>query len=115
MATVHDYFLGATSPTGFSSFFEQLVDNDAPFRTYIIKAGPGCGKSSMMRRIADRMIAEEYDIELIHCSSDPLSIDGLLCNALKFAIVDGTAPHGRETLDNNFIFEFHARIPFKNC
>jgi hypothetical protein len=93
LSAIHDYFLGATSPNGFSGFFEQLVENDAPFRTYIIKGGPGCGKSSLMRRIADRIIANGHDLEMIHCSSDPLSLDGLICYPLRFAIVDGTAPH----------------------
>lgn len=93
MAAIHNYFLGALSPTGFSSFFEQLVDNDFALRTYILKAGPGCGKSSLMRRIADRIIAAGHDFEMIHCASDPLSLDGLICRDLNFAIVDGTAPH----------------------
>ena len=93
---IMDYFLGATSPAGFANFFEQLADNSYPLRTYIIKAGPGCGKSSLMRRIADRIKAAGYDFEQIHCSSDPLSLDGVICKDLGFAIVDGTAPHAIE-------------------
>jgi len=93
MAAIHEYFMSTTSPTGFSGLFEQLIDNYSAYRTYIIKAGPGCGKSSMMRRIADRIVAAGHDIELIHCSSDPLSLDAVLCRDLKFAIADGTDPH----------------------
>ncbi len=93
MQKYYDYFLGASSPGGFADFFRQLCDNDFPMRTYIIKSGPGCGKSTMMRRIGARIIKEGYSIEFIHCSSDPDSLDGVICPELEFAIVDGTAPH----------------------
>ncbi len=93
MQKYYDYFLGATAPCGFANFFSQLCDNASPIRTYIIKSGPGCGKSTMMRRIAARIIKEGLSVEFIHCSSDPDSLDGVICRALGFAIVDGTAPH----------------------
>ncbi|MEG1944068.1 MAG: hypothetical protein RR058_01415 [Oscillospiraceae bacterium] len=93
MAKIYDYFLGSTNPDGFVSFFEQLLDLSAPFRTYIIKSGPGCGKSSMMKRMANRISQAGFDLELIHCSSDPDSLDGVVCRQLHFAIADGTSPH----------------------
>ena len=88
-----DYFLGTVSASGFAGFFSQLNDPDLPERTRIIKSGPGCGKSSMMRRLGERMVRAGYPVEYIHCSSDPDSLDGLVCVPLRFAIVDGTAPH----------------------
>ncbi|MEA5050293.1 MAG: hypothetical protein VB021_02330 [Oscillospiraceae bacterium] len=90
---INDYFLGASSPTGFAGFFDSLCDPNAPLRTCIIKGGPGCGKSSLMKRVGERALAAGCDIERIHCSSDPDSLDGLLCPALGFALADGTAPH----------------------
>ncbi len=110
MQKYYDYFLGTTAPGGFADFFRQLCDNASPLRTYIIKTGPGCGKSTMMRRIGARIIKEGYSIEFIHCSSDPDSLDGLICHQLGFAIVDGTAPHGVGTR-GNFLIIFCASHP----
>ena len=93
MSKTFDYFLGTTTGSGFAGFFTQLDDPAAPVRTRIIKSGPGCGKSSLMRRIAERFVNAGYPVEFIHCSSDPGSLDGVLCRPLDFAIVDGTAPH----------------------
>ncbi|MEA4911651.1 MAG: hypothetical protein VB092_03430 [Oscillospiraceae bacterium] len=90
---IFDCFLGASSPTGFAGFFDSLCDPGAPFRTCIIKGGPGCGKSSLMKRIGARAVAAGCDIERIHCSSDPDSLDGLICIQKGFALVDGTSPH----------------------
>ena len=36
------------------------------------------------------------DVEYFHCSSDPNSLDGIIINDLKIALIDGTAPHTLE-------------------
>jgi len=63
---------------------------------YIIKGGPGTGKSTLMRTVC--RIAEESGIfaEHIHCSSDPDSLDAVILPTLHRAIYDGTAPHVME-------------------
>lgn len=93
MAAILDYFLGGIGPTGYAGFFDSLIDNDSPLRAYLIKGGPGCGKSSLMRRIAERALHAGHDIEQIRCAGDPDSIDGVICPTLGFIILDGTAPH----------------------
>ena len=45
------YFLGCSSPEGFHSFFGELCPTHSGGYTYIIKGGPGTGKSSLMKRI----------------------------------------------------------------
>ena len=62
-------------------------------RLYIIKGGPGTGKSTLMRKVADEAEKNGMDSELIFCSSDPSSLDGVIIPSLDTAIVDGTAPH----------------------
>lgn len=85
------YFVCANSSAGFYSFFhENLADFD---RVYILKAGPGTGKSTLMSRLGAYFLKAGYDIEQIHCSSSPESLDGLIIPALKVAVVDGTQPH----------------------
>lgn len=49
-----------------------------------------------MKKIANDWQEKGYDVELIHCSSDPDSIDGVIFPALKMGIVDGTEPHVME-------------------
>lgn len=87
------YFLGANSPTGFYSLYDQLIDPAAAEDIFILKGGAGCGKSSLMRKVARAMEDKGLAVEYIQCSGDPESLDGVVIPALKTAIVDGTAPH----------------------
>ncbi len=91
MSVSYNFFLGAGSPSGFRGYFETLGAEG--LRLHIIKSGPGCGKSTMMRAIDERLTKADFNSELIHCSSDPDSLDGVLCRDKSFAIIDGTAPH----------------------
>ena len=87
------YFLGANAPTGFYSLYSELIQPETARAVYILKGGPGCGKSTLMRQIAARMEREGLDTEYILCSGDPDSLDALLLPQLGVALVDGTAPH----------------------
>ncbi len=88
------FFLASNSGRGFYSLYEGFP-GDGNF-LHIIKGGPGTGKSGFMRAIAGAASANDMDTELIYCSGDPDSLDGLYIPALKQAWVDGTAPHVRE-------------------
>ena len=87
-----DFFLGALSPTGFASYYPQLV-KDVKQSPALLKAGPGCGKSTLLRRVADYLEQQGETVELIHCSADPDSLDGVICAARGFSAVDATPPH----------------------
>ena len=87
------FFLGSNSPTGFYSLYDQLIDLEQANAIYILKGGPGCGKSSLMRRIGTRAEEMGEQVEYIHCSGDPDSLDAIILHKAKTAIVDGTAPH----------------------
>ena len=90
------YFLGCSSPEGFHSFFGELCPTHSGGYTYIIKGGPGTGKSSLMKRINSALTDAGIDTELIYCSSDPASLDGVYAPALNCWIADGTSPHTLE-------------------
>lgn len=87
------YFLAANSMQGFVSHFDTFYKDDKQWRVYIIKGGPGTGKSSFMKFIAARCYDKGLKIELCPCSSNPHSLDGLIIPQLKTALLDGTAPH----------------------
>ena len=87
------YFLGANSPQGFYSLYDQLLSPETANAIYIIKGGPGCGKSTLMRQVAAQAAQAGETAEYILCSGDPDSLDGVVLPRLKAALVDGTAPH----------------------
>lgn len=87
------YFLGANAPSGFYSLYSELIHPEDARAIYILKGGPGCGKSTLMRRVGAQMELAGLECEYILCSGDPDSLDALLLPQLKTALVDGTAPH----------------------
>ena len=87
------YFLGANAPGGFFSLYDQLLPPEQAQVIYILKGGPGCGKSTLMRRIGGWAGEAGLETECILCSGDPDSLDAVILPGLGAAIVDGTAPH----------------------
>ena len=92
------YFLGANAPSGFYSLYSELLPPETARAIYILKGGAGCGKSTLMRRVAARMEAAGHPAEYILCSGDPDSLDALVLPGLGVALVDGTAPHAAAPL-----------------
>ena len=90
-----DFFLGATTPAGFKGYFEPLR-REPEMQMYLIKSGPGCGKSTLMKRLAQQAEHHGEPVERIHCASDPDSLDGVVFLRQRKAIVDATAPHTLE-------------------
>ena len=86
-----DYYLGANTPNGFVSYFEGMTDTVS--RLYIIKGGPGCGKSTAMKRVAAMCETAGMAVQRIWCSSDAESLDGVYLPEIDTLYVDGTAPH----------------------
>jgi len=87
------YFLGANSSRGFYSLYDQLIPLEEAKSVYILKGGAGCGKSTLMKRVAQAAEDAGLPVERILCSGDPGSLDGLVLPTLMTALVDGTAPH----------------------
>ena len=87
------FFLGANTPTGFVGFTDELYKKDGTWQAYLIKSGPGTGKSSLMRRITEDLQPFGLEEEQIYCSSDPSSLDGVIYPQLKLCILDATSPH----------------------
>lgn len=88
-------FLGANSAQGFYSLYDQLLSGRFD-DLLILKGGPGCGKSSFMRRVTEELSAAGHIPVYVHCSGDPDSLDGVIFPALRTALVDGTSPHALE-------------------
>jgi MoxR-like ATPase len=91
MSTVRNYYAGSNSSVGFYSLFEEALKGLD--KLWILKGGPGTGKSSLMKKLGSYMEEKHYDVDYIHCSSDNNSIDGVIFPQFKVGLVDGTAPH----------------------
>ena len=91
------YFAASNTAKGFVSYFNENFRQRAD-RCYIIKGGPGTGKSRLMREMADAFQLAGGDVEYYYCSSDPTSLDGLYvsCGGYSVAVMDGTAPHAED-------------------
>ena len=85
------YFAGGNTAKGFYSLYDSNLAGLE--KLFILKGGPGSGKSTIMKKIGQEWLDKDYDIEYLHCSSDKDSIDGVIIPALKVGLVDGTAPH----------------------
>ena len=94
-STALSFFLGANSASGFYSLYDQFCCGKSDY-LYIIKGGPGTGKSTFMRRIGTEAEQRGLDVEYIFCSGDPDSLDGVYIPALRKGWVDGTTPHAQE-------------------
>jgi hypothetical protein len=88
---IRNYYAGGNTARGFHSLYESNLQGLE--RLFILKGGPGTGKSSLMKKIGEEWMDRGYDIELLHCSSDNNSIDGVIIRDLGVGMVDGTAPH----------------------
>jgi len=87
------FFLGSNSKSGFKSLFEEVANEHEISEIFIVKSGPGTGKSTAMDHIASQLHGENELRENIVCSSDPDSLDGVILRSHGLAILDGTAPH----------------------
>ncbi len=87
------FFLGANTPGGFYSLFDELYEPEDGWRLFIIKGGPGTGKSTLMKRVAAECDRRGMYCERIYCSSDPGSLDAVIIPHKKISICDGTPPH----------------------
>lgn len=85
-------FLGGNTCLGFYSFFQYVIAKEAR-RVFILKGGPGSGKSTFMRQIGEELLERGLDLEYHFCSSDSDSIDALTVPHYQLAILDGTEPH----------------------
>ena len=87
------FFAGNNTAEGFFSYFDYIMNLEEANHYYILKGGPGVGKSSFMKKFASNMASLGHAIEYVHCSSDRESYDAIVVPALKIGFVDGTAPH----------------------
>ena len=90
------YFLGANTARGFTSFYNEFIHTERGDTIWYIKGGPGNGKSSLMKSIAQEAVLRGETVEYAYCSGDPDSLDGIYLRKRHTAYVDATSPHVQE-------------------
>lgn len=90
------YFAASNSCEGFCNYYTRCFSETRTQRLYIIKGGPGTGKSHFMKTVARYAKTRGYTVTEYTCSSDPASLDGVLLEkegVPTLGFLDGTAPH----------------------
>ncbi len=109
------FFPGANSGKGFFSRFEGIVPRSAPpHYTYVLKGGPGVGKSTLMKRALRRAEEKGYTVEEFRCASDVQSLDAVRIVELCTVLLDGTAPHSQDPVMPGISDEVADLGHFKN-
>lgn len=93
MQNAFKYYLGSNTEQGFKSYFYEILKEEADATLYVIKGGPGSGKSSLMKKLKDKFLQDGDIVETFSCSSDAYSLDGVVSLNKKIAAIDGTSPH----------------------
>ena len=91
------YFAALNTAEGFKSYFSEIFGD--LHSLYIIKGGPGTGKSRFMKSLGQEAERRGKAVEYFLCSSDPTSLDGVIftdSSGNRVGIIDGTAPHSYE-------------------
>lgn len=94
--TTKRYFAAFNGGDGFCSSFGEIFSPQRLKTIYIIKGGPGTGKSTFMKKIKGEAERRGIFSYVYLCSSDTNSLDGIIIPEISAAIVDGTAPHVTE-------------------
>ncbi|QSX07206.1 hypothetical protein JYG23_07645 [Sedimentibacter sp. zth1] len=102
-------FFGAISPNGATNYVEEIIENIE--NRYYIKGKPGTGKSTMMKKIANKAQDYGFDVDIYNCASDVDSVDMVVIDALDTCIFDSTFPHEFfPTRDNDIVIDLYEKL-----
>lgn len=92
------FFIGANTEKGFRLAPGGVFDEENFDRVFILKGGPGTGKSTFMKKIIKCVEDAGGKTVKYFCSSDPDSLDAVIVytDGKKYLMCDGTAPHVTE-------------------
>lgn len=110
---ISDRFLGAATAYGAIDYIENITENIG--KRYFIKGRPGTGKSTFMRKIANKAIQNGFDVSCYHCAFDPKSIDMVVVKELDVCLFDSTAPHEHfPSRNNDEVIDFYEMASKRN-
>lgn len=105
-------FPGSNTPFGFYPYYDNIMPQENANKIFIIKGGPGTGKSSFMKKVANYFIDKGIAVEFHHCSADPNSLDAIVIINAAVAIIDGTMPHVMDPQNPGIVDEILNFAPY---
>lgn len=91
------YFSGSNSGAGFHNYFDGITPSwESLTRYFLIKGGPGVGKSTLMKQVAKKAEEAGEEVERFYCSGDPDSLDGVRLVKRGIVFADATSPHAMD-------------------
>lgn len=91
------YFSGSNSGEGFHNYFDGVIPAWVKItRYFMIKGGPGVGKSTLMKRVAAKAEEAGEEVERFYCSGDPDSLDAVRLVKHGIVFADATSPHAMD-------------------
>lgn len=86
-----DRYFGAATVDGSFDYIANITQ--CLGKRYFIKGRPGTGKSTFLKKLAQKAVDAGFEAEVYHCAFDPQSLDMLVLRELDFCIFDSTSPH----------------------
>ena len=86
-----EFFAGANTCSGYCSGLDELADEKVYQQVYLLQGSPGNGKSTLLKKIAQEAQRTGRLTEVIRCSFDPDSLDGVVVGDIS--VLDATSPH----------------------
>ncbi|MDD2417541.1 MAG: hypothetical protein PHP68_00705 [Oscillospiraceae bacterium] len=93
MRTPIRFFIGVNTSGGFDGFTDDLYEIEGGWRAFLIKGGPGSGKSYLLKRVYEHMAAYSQEVYALICALNPNALDGLVFPDIKVCVLDANAPH----------------------
>ncbi len=106
------WFLGANAPKGYYSKFDQLFAAFPKGKCFLLKGGPGTGKSTMLKKINSVLNKKGLSTELIYCSADINSLDAVITSEGKITALDATSPH---TVEPKYPGAYETTVNLSDC
>ena len=102
-------FFGASTADGPVDYIESVTQTVG--KRYFIKGRPGTGKSTFLKKIAERAVTNGYHTEIYHCAFDPSSLDLIVIRDLDLCLFDSTAPHEHfPSRDNDEVIDIYSQV-----
>lgn len=87
--TATRYFASGNTALGRYLLYDSAVQELDTI--YMLAGSPGTGKSVVLQRIANHVLEHGWDTELLHCPSEPNTLDGLRIPHLRIGVFDQAA------------------------